>query len=92
VTDSKGPVAGAMIELMPDESDVYSGTVTDSSGKYSMTGLRPGKYRLLAVDEKTDALLTDRGAMEDYEDRFAKVELHAGDKVTKDLKQSLPGQ
>jgi hypothetical protein len=80
VSDSDGPVAGAMVEIAQDESSFFLGMVTDSSGKYSRTGLRPGKYKLLAVDEKTVN-------MQDYDDLFEAVELHAGDKVTKDLNQ-----
>ena len=44
----------------------------------------PGRYKLAAVDED-DAMLWDR--IEDYEDSMVSVDLHAGDRLTKDLKR-----
>ena len=89
VRDSKGPIAAAIMQR-PDGEDAALRAMADSSGSYSMTGLPPGKYRLLAVDDRIAALLEERGDLGDYEDMAETVELHAGEKITKDLKLVPP--
>ena len=90
VSDAKGPAAGAMVGLLPQRNGVSSGAITDDAGKYSFTGLPPGKYRLRAGNESDMELMTAPGIEpEDDEDLFATVELRAGDKITLDLKKTV---
>jgi hypothetical protein len=81
-----------MVLLMRDAGGFSSSTVTDAGGRYLLPGLRPGTYKLLAADDRTGALLLSLGIedMGDYAGAVATVDLHAGDKVTKDLKQRPP--
>jgi len=89
VSDAKGPMAGAMVGLLPQRNGLSSGAVTNDAGKYSITGLPPGKYRLRAGNESEMELMTAPGIEpEDDEDSFVTVELRAGDKITLDLKAS----
>jgi hypothetical protein len=53
VTDDDGPVIGARVRIMPDVETPYNGfrrhsTTTDQVGKFSLIGLAPGKYRVIA--------------------------------------------
>jgi len=53
VTDDDGPVIGARVRIVPDAETPYNGfrrhsTTTDQVGKFSLIGLAPGKYRVVA--------------------------------------------
>src|ERR1043166_2557420 len=54
VTDHKGvPMANAVVVAVPEarvraRMDRYGKTVSDQSGHFSLRGLRPGQYTLLA--------------------------------------------
>jgi hypothetical protein len=66
-------------------------TPADSGGAYGFTSLPPGKYRLAAVDD-VDLAMGARGMnWEDYENFVENLDLQAGDKVIKDLKQRPSG-
>jgi hypothetical protein len=90
VSDSKGPVAGAMVVLLPESGNESEATSTDPGGHYSLRHLRPGKYRLVAGGD--EAMTMNRSALDEYEDLVATVELHAGDKIIQDLKQIPAGK
>jgi protocatechuate 3,4-dioxygenase beta subunit len=90
VSDSKGPVADAMVVLLAESGNESEAMSTDPGGHYSLKHLRPGKYRLVAGGD--EAMMMNRGALEEYEDFVATVELHAGDKITQDLKQIPAGK
>ena len=85
VKDDKGPVAGARV-FAALEDQVYSRppvrVLTDANGGYSFTGMPPGKYKVLAVDGEN----TRPGFNEDYDESAESVEVHAGDRVSRDLK------
>jgi hypothetical protein len=85
----------AMVMLVQDPKDVQS-LVQDSTqrvppdGKYSFKGVRPGKYRLLAVDAfrlagNDDSMETIRKLVE----RGEEIELKEGDRIAKDVR-TLP--
>jgi hypothetical protein len=80
VTDSKGPVPGATIQLVFVGGGVQPRGVakTDQGGVYRFGGIPPGAYKLLFVDET--------GEVEDEADSPEFV-LRSGDKLTRDLKQ-----
>jgi hypothetical protein len=53
VTDGDGPVIGARVRIVPDTETPYNGfrrssIKTDQAGKFSLIGLAPGKYRVVA--------------------------------------------
>ncbi|MGA7927040.1 MAG: carboxypeptidase regulatory-like domain-containing protein [Candidatus Sulfotelmatobacter sp.] len=53
VTNADGPVIGARVRIVPDAETPYNGfrrrsTTTDQVGKFSLIGLAPGKYRVMA--------------------------------------------
>jgi len=86
VTRNDAP-ARARVALVWAEAGMHEQPVamaiTDADGKYTVT-VPPGRYKLAAVDED-DAMLWDR--IEDYEDSMVSVDLHAGDRLTRDLKR-----
>ena len=88
VSNSAGPVAGATVMLIEERG--ANGATTDSSGHYSIEHIVPGKYQLVASDERARELWGRSFDLDDYKDGLVSVEVHAGDKITQDLKQILP--
>ena len=88
VNDSKGPVADALVILAPvEEPSNYQMTRTDSSGTYKFSPA-PGKYKLISADEDSMAWGMRAGqSWEDYDEVAESLDLSAGDKITKDLRQ-----
>ncbi|MCU1235270.1 MAG: carboxypeptidase regulatory-like protein [Candidatus Solibacter sp.] len=88
VFEGDNPAAGARIALLRDDfvslGDVTF-TMTDGVGAYRIDKVRPGKYRIAAVEENDNG--PRAGNLDDYEDILARVEVGARDKVTKDLKR-----
>jgi hypothetical protein len=91
VNDSHGPAAKARIAMVSDPPErlqfprVY---MTDDNGVYTIRLLPPGKYKLIVIDDDANLnqLQPGRG-LEDYDDIAVPVDVHAGDKLTKDLKR-----
>ena len=75
------------LEADPKRVDDENATrVTD--GKYSFRAIRPGKYRLLAIDMLQLMSTTTDGAPEDFKQFFDaadEVEIKEGDRITKDI-------
>ena len=87
--DSKGPMAGAMVALVPepDGRQYFRMATAGPDGTYSMTNIPPGKYRLLVADDDFNMGTARTGnGLEDYADILVSVEIHPGDNLTKDLK------
>jgi hypothetical protein len=83
VTDANGPVSGATV--------IVGGNIfirADAKGHYELKALRPGTYKLLSSN--TSEMTQEE--LEDYEADIVTVELHAGDKITQDLKLSSAGK
>jgi len=88
VSDSSGPLAGVRVALVqPVESGISNPLIatTAADGTYTLPGVPPGKYKLLLADDDAMAALPGQN-LDDYEDIAESVELHAGDKITKDLR------
>lgn len=85
VSDSKGPVAGAEVSLVPagDPSNSRVGRA-DSAGVYRFTRLAPGKYRLIPMEQRGSVNRPLPGQDPD-DDGEESVDLAPGDKITKDL-------
>jgi Carboxypeptidase regulatory-like domain len=90
VTDSSGPIAGVQVALLQPEAagnlNLHLGK-TDASGAYSISGVPPGKYKLLAPGDDTLRAIERGQGIEDSEDTAESLDLQAGDKIAKDLKQ-----
>jgi hypothetical protein len=56
--------------------------------EHRRAGLAPGSYKLVAIPG--DDLSVQGNEALGFEDRMESVELHAGDKVTRDLKRLTP--
>jgi hypothetical protein len=90
VSDGNAPVAGARVALLREDfvsrGDCTLAT-TDASGTYSITNVRPGRYRIAVVDDDSAPLL---GNLDDYEDVMQRVEVAPKEKMTRDLKRHTP--
>lgn len=91
VTDDAGPVAGARVALVRDDfvslGDVTFAT-TDGEGLYKIANVRPGAYRIAAVEENDNA--PRAGSLDAYEDILVRIEVHSGDTLTGNLKRHPP--
>ncbi len=91
VTDGDAPVAGARVALLRDDfvslGDVAF-TNTDGAGSYVIANVRPGKYRIAAVEENDNG--PRAGNLDDYEDTLARIEVGPKERLTQDLKRHPP--
>jgi hypothetical protein len=90
VSDSQGVVAGIAVALTPENPKgglLPQLTTTDASGNYTLDSIPPGKYKLVPVEE-SDIYWTSRGkGLDAYKDTLVEVEVHAKEKLSKDLKR-----
>ena len=88
-SDSKGPVSGALVALVPepDGRQFFRTAMAGQDGTYTIPNIPPGKYKLLVADDDFNMGTARTGnGLEDYADIMASVEIHPGDHLTKDLK------
>ena len=89
VTDSKGPVARAMVYAVPElrvnSVPAAFHAIAGPDGSYKLAGLTPGKYTIFAVDDD-DSNVWSVGA-ENYEDIADKLDLQPKDRIVRDLKR-----
>ena len=88
VVDAEGkpaeaPFSFAILASGPGDDDPFLAEVNHQSGTFSLTGVKPGKYLLLAVDLAAVQSPEDLKAMFD---KGEPVELHAGDRITKNAR------
>jgi protocatechuate 3,4-dioxygenase beta subunit len=88
VSDSNGPVGGVVV--LRTEVGGSSVVDADSQGRYTIKNVRPGTYKLIAGDGRLSDRSDDPDLLDDYKDGVVTLEVHAGDKITRDLKQILP--
>jgi hypothetical protein len=84
VTDDKGPVAQIPVTAISADAEaiLFSGTaMTADDGSYRLSGLAPGRYKILATEDNFWA----RAQADDMEDAEV-IEVNRGDKLTRDLK------
>jgi uncharacterized protein (DUF2141 family) len=85
-----GPAAGAHVVIVPETAGRHFPRLvsTKPDGTYTITGIPPGKYKLAAADDDSYPNLMQPGAAWEDEEAVAEtIELRAGDRITKDLKQ-----
>ena len=86
VSDDKGPVGGAQVSLFAEGRDFSPIRTCDPAGHYEFPHLPPGKYRLMAAAGKLAETVNRNDLWDDYSGQFAAVDIHAGDRLTQDLK------
>jgi len=64
--------------------------VAQADGSYSFTGLPPGPYQIVAVQESDNDLVMQQNGIDFYEGLMDDIEVHSGDKITKDLRRRVP--
>jgi len=96
VRDAKRePVPSALIALVPgpsrrDNPSMYRSTVADDTGVFSVIGVPPGEYSVLAWEDVQPQALTNRAFVEQFEQRSVKVTIERGD-VKKLTLTAIPG-
>ncbi len=88
VHNSGGPVAHTQVVLLEEGTGGWPWVIrTSSDSRYSFPNLRPGKYRLVVLDGSATNAMALRFQMFDYADIVETIELGAGERVTRDLRQ-----
>jgi protocatechuate 3,4-dioxygenase beta subunit len=83
VSDSNGPVSGALVALFPEGHHPDQLRIlirSGSDGAYSIRGLAPGKYAILTLPPQ------EPEAVARYHQNAEIIELNEGDAILKDLK------
>jgi len=93
VVDDKGPAPGARIAMAFDS--VGGGVpprfaTAGPGGTYSLDGVAPGKYKLVAVQPADEDYVMQSGKLDGYEDLMEAIEIHAGEKLSHDLMRRSP--
>ena len=84
VTRGQLPLANAVVVAVPEarlrsRSDRFQKTTTDQHGTFSLTGMPPGEYTLLAWDAVDAGEYYDPEFLRSYEDRGTVLRLGEGD-------------
>ena len=88
VTDHKGdPVANAVIVAVPEARlrgrlDRYRKTVSDQSGRFSLRGVRPGDYTLLAWESVDGEAFYNPEFLKTYEGQGSALRVGEGERKT----------
>jgi protocatechuate 3,4-dioxygenase beta subunit len=83
VTDSNGPVASALVALFPagkHANELRVMVQAGVDGKYSITGLAPGKYAILALGA------LEPKALAQYDEKLETIDVSEGETAMRDLK------
>ena len=75
--------------VLAGEDDDLNVKQVDSGTKFRFTGLHPGKYRLVVVDPR-HFREGDRAALESLLAKAPEIEIHEGDRISQDLKATVP--
>jgi hypothetical protein len=95
VTNEKPePSSGVTVTLIPASGHrsrpFYKFPITDANGKFAITGIAPGSYKLLAWDTvDNNAVMYDPDFLRPYESYAQTVEVLPGSKKALDLKLTL---
>jgi hypothetical protein len=92
--DKPEPCEGVTVTLIPTGAHrsrpFYKFPVTDAAGKFTINGIAPGSYKLLAWDKvDNNAVMYDPDFLRPYESNAQTVEILPGSKKTLDLKLTL---
>lgn len=90
VRNAAGPAAYARIALLSEKGGVWDNPAVltaRSNGMYTFTNLAPGKFIILALDAGVANAGALRYHLQDYADIIESVEIHPGDRLTRNLRQ-----
>jgi hypothetical protein len=88
VRDAGGPVAHARVALVDVRNRGWTGVVSArTNGSYSFRNLPPAGYQLLVLDSGSVNAFALRFQLFDYADIVETIDLGAGERVTRDLRQ-----
>jgi len=89
VTDADGKPLGNLrpfVALAATPEDIGGDTIdrAEAGGTFRFTGVRPGKYRLVAIDPRQNT--GDHAALKKAFSQAMEFEVHEGDRIEKDVK------
>lgn len=87
---SDEPVADALVVLIPSENrrqnlELYRTVYTDQLGRFSIAGLPPGDYAVIAWEDVPDGAWRNADFMRPFSTRLERIHLEKGDRETLDL-------
>jgi hypothetical protein len=90
VLQEQHPVGGAWVVLVPDpphrdREEMYSVKVTDGFGRFSLSGLPPGDFKLFAWEPVQGTNYTDPDFLQAFEDRGTPVHIEERQQQTVQL-------
>jgi hypothetical protein len=76
------PAAGSLVTLLPDplkeeRNDLYRMTTADQNGQFTMQGIPPGEYKLIAWEDIDPGSYMDPEFLKPHESRAQKVTVQA---------------
>jgi hypothetical protein len=89
--DGEPMTSDVSVYLVPDHKTIKEATLTElEDGKFSLSGIRPGKYRLFAVDfsqlsDDSDTVVRNE-MIERLLNAAEEIEIRPGERIAKDLK------
>ena len=95
VRNDSGPAAGARVALVADDAEIGIPprfTLAGADGAYTLDGITPGKYRLVAVDSGDSIAVMQGNGLQDYQKVMEPVEIREHDNLSKDLKLRMLGE
>jgi hypothetical protein len=90
VSDSQAPAPGvrvALVRSMENGRPDFHMITSAADGAYKFGGVPPGKYKLLVAEDNALSVILRGQDMDDDADAGESLELHAGDRVIKNLQQ-----
>ena len=93
VSDSSGPAAGVRVVLMAERSlgGIPTFAMSAGDGTYKFGAVPPGKYKLIAGDNEIMTQFQPGRDPAEYADIAESIDVHAGDKLSRDLKKQVSG-
>jgi hypothetical protein len=95
--DNNQPVSYVKVISIPDakrreRQDLYQEVTTDRRGHFSLRGLNPGEYRVVAIDEDIDEEITDPAFVRAHESMGRTVKVDEGERKSLLLKLTVPSE
>ena len=83
--DNDQPASYIKVVAIPDpkrreRQDLYQETTTDLRGHFSLRGLNPGEYRIMALDEDIDVEITDPAFVRSHESIGDTIKVEEGER------------
>jgi protocatechuate 3,4-dioxygenase beta subunit len=81
--DQKKPASGVTVVLVPEprlrgRSDLYKTAMTDAAGKFDISGITPGRYRVFSWEDAEQGSWRYSEFLDSYEDRGQPVRIDGG--------------